>query len=325
MTTVGITLGDPAGIGYEVTAKALSSGLFNCKDVTLIGKREIFDMTAGKLGLDIAALERCGFFEVDGVHLSYSSLRHGKASREAGTVALESIKAATELALSHKVDAICTAPVHKDALLLAGSEFPDHTEILEALTSSAGVTTLYELGRLRVMLLSKHVSMRKAMELVTRENLQSHIIASDRALKYLGAGRRRIAVAALNPHAGENGLLGDEELKVIAPAIEELKGRFDVHGPISSDSVFHLGAQGMYDIILSLFHDQGHIAVKTAGYNRTVAMNIGLPFLRTAVDHGPGYDRAGLGTADETNMIEAIRATFRYADTYRREAAQPSN
>ncbi len=280
----------------------------------------MFRHTAERYGMPASLFDGYDFVEVPDGHLLPEDVKFGQVNRESGAVALRTIETAARLASEGKVDAICTAPVHKDALLLAGSRHPDHTELLAELTSSEGVTTLYELGRLRVMLLTKHVSLKEAIRLVTRDNLNRHIAFCDQALSALGSERRRIAVAALNPHAGENGHMGDDELNEIGPAVAESRGRYDVHGPLPADSVFHLAAQGDYDIVLSLFHDQGHIAVKTIGYNRTVAMNIGLPFLRTAVDHGPGFDRAGKGTADETNMIEAIRATFRYAETYRRYA-----
>lgn len=318
MSRVGITLGDPAGIGYEITAKALLSGKFALEDLVLIGNRRLFLATAAKFGIDTSSIGSVEFADVLSNGLTFENMKFGIPQRSTGELCVKTIEKGVELAMDGKIDGICTAPIHREALALAGSRFVDHTGMLASLTNSTEIASLYELQKLRTILLSRHVSMEESLKRITTENLKRHIRLADLTLTLLGAERRRIAVAALNPHGGEDGLTGDTERKEIVPAIMALKDQFDVHGPVPADVVFHYALEGRYDIVLSLFHDQAHIALKTFDFYRTVDMTIGLPFLRVSVDHGPGYDRAGTGTGIETNLVEAIGKTLQYAPIYRK-------
>lgn len=318
---IGITLGDPSGIGPEITAKALASGRFQLQGFVLFGDARSFHRTAAECGIDDSLLSNVGFVDIPSRHIT-----PGKVSAESGRVALASIEEATRMAMEGKIDGLCTGPISKEAIALAGSHFIDHTVMLESLTSSSDVTTVFETGKLRIIFLSKHLPLKEAVNAVRRDNVRRYIALADTALRCLGSKRRRIAVAALNPHSGENGLLGDEEIREISPAVEDAISEYDVHGPIPADTVFHKAAEGDFDIVLSMYHDQGHIAAKTMDFRRTVSMNIGLPFLRTSVDHGTAFDIAGKCMADETSMIEAIDKCLEYSVKYkknREKAAHP--
>lgn len=308
---IGITLGDPAGVGPEVTAKALVSGLFPLERIALVGNKAHFIQVARDQKAELDFTQLAHFIDIPS-----EKFKTGSVSGAAGSVAIRSIEEAVRLALLGDLDAICTAPISKEAIRLAGSRFIDHTTMLQELTSSKEVTTVFETGSLRIIFLTKHLPIREAINEVTAANLERCIELADRALRSLGMNRRRIAVAALNPHGGENGLLGQEELGEIVPAVEKMRGKYDVHGPIPADSVFHQAAGGYYDIVISLYHDQGHIAAKTMNFAKTISMNLGLPFLRTSVDHGTAFDIAGRGIADATSMIEAIRKCFDYSPGY---------
>lgn len=311
--SIGITLGDPAGIGPEIVAKALTRTDLNGVEATLIGSRENFEHVAQEVSLPGEIMDRIGFRDIPGGGFSM-----GRISREAGSIALRSIEAAAGMAMDGKLDGICTAPINKEAILMAGSRYKDHTDMLGALTGSDDVSTVFETRGLRIIFLSKHVSMRDAIGLITRESVYRYIMLADQALRSLGIEGGRIAVAALNPHAGENGLFGREEIEILRPAIEDASSSTRVEGPFPADSVFFRASQGEFDMVLSLFHDQGHIAAKMYDFHRTVSMNIGLPFLRTSVDHGTAMDIAGMWKADETSMAEALRKSIEYSGNYRK-------
>ncbi|WP_156519690.1 4-hydroxythreonine-4-phosphate dehydrogenase PdxA [Caldivirga sp. MU80] len=312
---VGVTLGDPAGVGYEVVAKALPKLRGLGIELTLIGNLEHFKSVISMLKINETVLDGVRLIDIPGGPFEF-----GKVQEEAGRVSLESVIKAVNLAMAGEVDAIATAPINKEAWFRAGSSYIDHTTLLQALTKSRLSLTVFETRRLRVMFLTRHMPLAEAIRDVKRANVLEGIINANRALKALGVRRGRIAVAALNPHAGEGGLLGREEIDEIAPAVEEARVKYgiDAHGPISADSVFYLAAKGQYDIVLSLYHDQGHIAAKMYDFRRTISLTLGLPFLRTSVDHGTAYDIAGKGVADETSMLEAIRKAAKYAQQYKK-------
>ncbi len=320
-TAIAITLGDPAGIGPEITAKALATGKFQLDSIVLVGSRTAFLEAAETAGLDRSLLAVSSFIDTGA-----GRIITGKISLEAGKSALLGIEKAAELAIAGKVEGICTSPINKEAIVLAGSKYIDQSTMLQGLTSSVDVSTVFETGRLRIIFMTKHMPLRDALDHITSESVKKSIRLADLALRYLGSGRRRIAVAALNPHGGEGGLLGREEKDVIAPAVQEMSSEYNVSGPIPADTVFHQAACGAYDIVVSLYHDQGHIAAKTLDFSGTVSMNIGLPFLRTSVDHGTAFDIAGRGKADATSMVEAIERCFRYAASYRdyRNSLEPA-
>ncbi len=308
---IGITLGDPAGIGPEVVAKALCKFPGVLENVIVFGNLKDFTNTINSCNLDLSILKRIEFHDIPG-----NTVSHGKAQKDAGKIALSSIKAAVKSALDDEISAICTAPINKESIIMAGSRDIDHTVMLARLTGSSHVSTVFESRRLRILFANKHIPLRQAVTGLTKIEVLEAIDMCAYALEALGSKRKRIAVAALNPHAGENGLLGNEEIEIIGPAVKERSGRFDVSGPFPADSVFYRASKGEFDIVLSLYHDQGHIAAKMLDFHGTVSMNLGLPFLRTSVDHGTAYEIAGRNMANPSSMIAAIKTTFRYAKRY---------
>ena len=311
---VGVTLGDPAGIGPEIVAKSLPHLLDSSSKITLIGNWRNFLHVLSELAIGEEIYSRFDFVDIKP---ESGEIKPGKVSPEAGEIALRSIEDATRLAMKGELTGICTAPINKEAIIQAGSRYIDHTEMLKGLTGSGDVTTVFETRNLRILFLSKHLSLKQAIESISQESVRKYIGLSDYALGMLGVENRKIAVAALNPHGGENGLFGSEETDIIRPAVEKEAVHYDVSGPYPADSVFHRAAEGEFGIVLSLFHDQGHIAAKMYDFHRTVSMNIGLPFLRTSVDHGTAFEIAGKWTANETSMVEAIDKALRYSAKYR--------
>lgn len=326
---IAITMGDPNGIGPEIVIKALSEPLVYewCRPFT-IGDAYCLARLLPELqrplhlrpidSLDEAYF-RPGFIDIiDLSHDHLETLESGTVQALAGRCAVDYIERAVELALSGQASALATAPINKEALRAAGVPHIGHTEILAALTHTPEPLTLFETNGLRVFFLSRHVSLRAACDLVTKERVSQMIRCSCEALKRLGVLDKELAVAGLNPHSGEHGLFGDEEMTAIAPAVEACRAEgYPVTGPISADSVFYLARIGHFSGVLSLYHDQGHIATKTLDFERTISLTLGLPFLRTSVDHGTAFDIAGKGLASAVSLIEAIRLASRYAPLYR--------
>ena len=210
-----------------------------------------------------------------------------------------------------------TPPINKESLKAAGVPFIGHTEILAHIANVRDPLTMFEVRGLRVFFLSRHVSLRKACDMVTYDRVLDCIERATKALARLGVSGT-MAVAGLNPHSVEHGLFGDEEMKAVTPAIEEAKRRgLDVTGPVGADSVFHLALQGRFASVLSLYHDQGHIATKTLDFERTVSITNSMPFLRTSVDHGTAFDIAGKNIASAVSMVEAVRVAAKYALHFR--------
>lgn len=309
---IGITLGDPSGIGPEIVAKALFDGEMPKHEYVLYGNWNNFQETWKKISGKDEVFQNVQFVDVPG-----ENIQPGMVSIESGRVAMESIKLATEWALDGKIKALCTAPINKEAILLAGSSYKDHTEMLASLTNSPEVLTVFEVGSLRILFLTKHVPLKVACELVTKERVYKYILLAEKTLNSMGIKSKKIAVAGLNPHSGENGHLGMEELDEIVPAIEKARTTLDVSGPFPADSVFYHASCGKYDIVLAMYHDQGHIASKMFSFYKTVSISLGLPFLRTSVDHGTAFDIAGKGIANPTSMVEAIRKCVIYGDVYK--------
>jgi 4-hydroxythreonine-4-phosphate dehydrogenase len=240
---------------------------------------------------------------------SARDIEMGQVSALAGRSAVTAIETATALAMDRRVDAVVTAPINKEAIWAAGSEHLGHTEMLGALTGAKGSDTMFVVRGLKIFFTTRHVSLLQAVQQITRERVESSIRSALVALRVFGASRPRLAVAALNPHGGENGNFGREELDQIQPAIEAVADEdADVVGPVPADSVFHQGVSGRYDGVLSQYHDQGHIASKTLDFDGTVSVTVGLPILRTSVDHGTAFDIAGSGKASHRTMLAAARA-----------------
>ena len=321
---IGITVGDPAGIGPEITVKALIKHQLNKKyrlvvfaDETVI--RQAFDYT--DLSADIHEVSHPDDFNFQSgsIHLVNENMIRetvpmGVINADCGRSVFHYVSKAIEWAMSGWIDALATAPLQKESLKQGGSPYLDHTAMCKALTQSEDATTLFMVDQLRVFFLTRHIPLREVGDAVTEDLLLKAIPRCLDYLKQLGLNEPVLAVAALNPHGGEDGLFGTEERDTIIPAIEKAKARkLRVEGPIPGDSVFHLAHEGLVDGVLSLYHDQGHIATKTLDFYRTVSLTLGLPFLRTSVDHGTAFNIAGGNIANETSMIEAIRCAVRYA------------
>lgn len=321
---VGITMGDPAGVGPEIIAKAMTHKEIyeNCNPV-VIGCKEVLEnaIKICKLKLNINIIENAhdGFYQLGSIDLvnlnniDITEMEYGKVQASCGQAAYEYILEAIRLALTKNLNAIATAPINKESFKAANVPYIGHTEILESLTNSTDPLTMFQVRDLRVFFLTRHVSLKRACELITEDKIFDFIIRSNEALKHLGVAAPKIAVAGLNPHSGEHGLFGDEEVKEIEPAIVLANAiGIDAVGPVPADSVFLFGLQGKYDAVLSLYHDQGHIATKMVDFERTISITNNLPFLRTSVDHGTAFDIAGKGTASEVSMVEAIVLAAKY-------------
>lgn len=320
MIRIGVTLGDPSGIGPEIVIKAISK--IHRKDLalTLIGNEDNLIDVAKLSGIDLSVLDRVNIVDIPGERIEF-----GKISKESGRISMKSIEYATKMALDGEIDAIATAPINKEAIILAGSKYVDHTTMFAGLTGSKKVLTIFEARKLRIIFMTKHISLLEACRSITMDLVYEYIMHSDWVLRSLGIEKGKIAVAALNPHAGDNGLFGREEIDIIAPAIKKAQEKVNVFGPYPADSVFYQATLGKYDIVLSLYHDQGHIASKMYDFYRTVSLNLGLPFLRTSVDHGTAFDIAGKGIASEISMMEAIKKAAVYALPYKKFLRSENN
>ncbi|NLV36971.1 MAG: 4-hydroxythreonine-4-phosphate dehydrogenase PdxA [Clostridiaceae bacterium] len=325
---IGIPLGDPAGIGPEIVIKALKEkSIYEACKPLVIGSLEVLKQMEDILGtgctFNVVSEPSDGLYKqgtidlVDLGNVDTKALRPGEVQAEAGRAAYEYIACVTKLAMSGKVAAIATTPINKEAIKAAGIEQAGHTEILAELTGTYDPLTMFQVRGLRVFFLSRHVPLRRACDMVTRERLIEYIERCSQAMRRLGMHDSTLAVAGLNPHNGEHGLFGDEEGSEMEPAICEAAAKgISVVGPVPADSVFHQALHGKYGAVLSLYHDQGHIATKTLDFERTISLTIGMPFLRTSVDHGTAFDIAGKGIAGAIGMQEAIRLAALYAPGY---------
>lgn len=327
---IAVPIGDPAGIGPEIVVKALNdSDVYEkCRPV-LIGDKDVIKQAIGfcdlKLDINTITDAKDGKYEagtldlIDLNNVNIGELQIGKVQALGGKAAFEYIKKSVDMAMNKEVDAIATTPINKESLKMAKINYIGHTEILADLTDTQDPLTMFEVRGMRVFFLTRHVSLRQACDLVTKEKVLDYIIRCTKALEKLGVKDGTMAIAGLNPHSGEHGLFGDEEMKEIVPAIEEAKKMgYKVEGPIGADSVFHLALQGRYNSVLSLYHDQGHIATKTLDFERTIAITNGMPILRTSVDHGTAFDIAGTGKASKISMKEAILLAAKYSPNFQR-------
>ena len=318
---VGITIGDPAGIGPEIALKAVADRnvCAICQPV-LIGSAGEIRRQAKALGLtceypvfvesELATGDEPVICDTGSLP---ASCEWGSLSAAAGQASVAAIQAGTRLCLAHQLDALATAPINKESLKLAGSPFPGHTEMLAALCGVDDVLMCFFAGNLRVFLLTIHQSLTDAIRAITKKRVIEAVGLADRELRRFGLPRPRIAVAGLNPHAGEHGLFGTEEIREIAPAIEECRRlhQLDVCGPFPADTLFVRAARGEFDAVAACYHDQGLIAVKCLAFGEAVNVTLGLPIIRTSVDHGTAFDIAGRGLADPGSLIEAIKLAAR--------------
>ncbi len=322
---IAVPLGDPAGIGPEIVAKSIADReLFKIADCIVVGDKKVVENAVKITGEDLAVnvVEdpaegewREGVLNlIDLDNIDMEKFEFGKVSGMCGKAAFGYIKKSIELAMAGKADAVATTPINKESLRAGEINFIGHTEIFGALTGTEDPLTMFETNGMRVFFLTRHLSLREMLDKITKDRIIDYVIRCTEALRRLGVTEGTMAVAGLNPHSGEHGLFGWEEVNEITPAVEELKKMgYNVAGPVPADSVFHQAALGRYNSVLSLYHDQGHIATKTLDFDRTIAITNGMPILRTSVDHGTAFDIAGKGIAGAVSMKEAIRLAAKYA------------
>ncbi|MDU8924977.1 4-hydroxythreonine-4-phosphate dehydrogenase PdxA [Pasteurellaceae bacterium LIM206] len=315
---LGITMGDGAGIGPEVIIKALADQrIYNLARPVVIGDYKIMqrasDIVKSTLKLrlisDVSEVDtKFGVIDVVDLNNLPADLPFSQVNPLAGKAAYEYIERAVQYAGNGEIHAIVTAPLNKEALHASGKMFPGHTEILATLSHTQDYSMMLVSENLRVIHVSTHVQLRKVCDLVNRERVLKVIKLADENIRILGFKQPRIAVAGLNPHCGENGMFGDEDDKEIVPAVRAAQQKgINVQGPIPPDTVFHRAVNLQeFDIVVVMYHDQGHIPIKLLGFDSGVNVTVGLPFIRTSVDHGTAFPIAGTGIADSKSMTEAL-------------------
>ncbi|MBZ5620298.1 MAG: 4-hydroxythreonine-4-phosphate dehydrogenase PdxA [Acidobacteriia bacterium] len=314
LPVIGLTMGDPAGIGPEVVLKALADpALRSIANWVVIGDARVIGMaerTTG-VGLSNARLHDTGALA------GYENFSFGRLDARCGAAGVEYVRIATELCLNGGADAMVTAPLNKEAVTLTGMPFSGHTEYIAELCGAAESRMLLASERLATVHVSTHVPLRHACDLNTQRILRT-IELGNEAMKLLGFETPRIAVCGLNPHAGEHGLFGDEDERFIAPAIEAARAAgMQSSGPHAGDTVFLQASRGAYDLVVAMYHDQGHIPMKLIDFEGTVNISLGIPVIRTSVDHGTAFDIAGKNLANPRSMKQAMRMAARMATTRR--------
>lgn len=327
---IALTMGDPAGIGAEISLKALLEPEVYaiCRPLvigTLTVLEQMRDVLQSAQRLQPVAVPTAGQYVPGTVDVLDLSTEHpgpfplGVATKEGGAAAVAYVERAIALAMAGEIDAIATAPLNKEAMRAAGFPYDGHTELLAVKTGTKVYTMMLASGDFRVFHVSTHVSLRGAIERAKKGRVLQVIELAYREIERLGVAAPRLAVAGLNPHAGEHGLFGDEEIHEIGPAVEEARARgWNVSGPWSPDTVFARAKRGEFDGVVAMYHDQGHIPFKMTEFEMGVNVTVGLPIIRTSVDHGTAYDIAGKGVADPKNMVQAVRLA---ADMARRRLA----
>jgi len=317
---VAITMGDAAGVGPEIIVKALADPVvYSLARPVVIGDRSRLARAAAIAGVAVSiatvtgpgdASFQPGRIDCIDVGLIPEELPFGRVSAQAGEAAFRYLERAVALAKSGEIDAICTAPLNKEALHAAGHRYPGHTELLAALTGTEEVSMMLTAPNLRVIHCTTHVGLVEAIARIDAPLVERTIRRGHDALVRAGIAAPRIAVCAINPHAGENGLFGNgEEEARIAPAVRAVRAAgIDAMGPLAADTVFFRAVRGDFDLVVAMYHDQGHCPVKVLGLESGVNITVGLPLIRTSVDHGTAFDIAGTGTADERSLIGAIEA-----------------
>jgi len=335
---IGITMGDPSGIGPEISLKAFAKeDLYKrCKPL-LVGDKSVVDFYLAKhpecnLQVNVITTASEGIYQFGTIDLidmntvDIAELPIGEVSKMGGNAAFQYVKKVIEMALAKEIDATVTNPLNKEALNSAGHHYAGHTEIYAKLTNTDKYTMMLADGNLRVVHVSTHVSLRQACDLVTKARVLDVIRIADTACKKLGITNPRIAVAGLNPHCGENGLFGEEEINEIDPAVQAARDEgINAFGSLPADTVFSKANGGMYDIVVAMYHDQGHIPLKLLGFVydqetqnwkavQGVNITLNLPIIRTSVDHGTAFDQAGKWTASEASLENAIDYAIRLAE-----------
>jgi len=322
---IGVTMGDPSGIGPEIILKSFSDAEISNSRIVVIGDFNIMKSAYDMLKISSFRLNRtdeisdCIFGNevlniLDLGLMETSQLLTGKVNAASGSAAFESLKKAIGLANNKDIDAIATAPLNKEAIHLAGHNYAGHTEILAELTNTRDYAMLLHDKKLSVIHVSTHISLLEAVTALKRERIEKVIQLADYSMKRLLGRSPAIAVAGLNPHAGENGLFGNEEIREIIPAIKNMKAKgFNVEGPVPPDTVFLKAVNGLFDVVVAMYHDQGHIPLKLLGFCTGVNITVGLPFIRTSVDHGTAFEIAWSGKAGEESMVQAIKLAVKLA------------
>jgi len=308
---IAITMGDPAGVGPEICLKGLRDpALYAQAEWAIVGDKALLAAEAKRCGLE-EILHRVEV--VDPGALGGHIVEAGRLSAECGAAAVEYVRAATEMCLRGETDAMVTAPLNKEAVSMSGRPFSGHTEYIAELCGAEDPCMLLSNEKLSVVHVSTHISLRRATEL-TRERIIRTIELGHEAMRWMGREQPRIAVCGLNPHAGEHGLFGREDEETIRPAIEEARARGILCvGPTAPDTTFLDGVRGKYDLVVAMYHDQGHIPMKLIDFEQTVNISLGIPIIRTSVDHGTAFDIAGQNKADARNMESALRMALRMA------------
>lgn len=323
-----IPMGDPAGVGPEIIIKTLRDKKVTDMAVCVI----VGDLKILKKAMEVTNIQlkvNCitsvseakdeyswlNLFDLNNVVMD--EFQWGEVSAMCGKAAFEYIEKSIQLANSGEVDAVTTTPINKEALKAAEIPYIGHTEIFGDLTNTEDPLTMFETHDMRVFFLTRHLSLRCMIDMIKKDRIIDYVVRCKEALECLGVADGTMAIAGLNPHNGEHGLFGDEDILEIEPAVKALQEMgYDVVGPIGADSVFHLCLTGKYNSVLSLYHDQGHIATKTLDFNKTIAVTNGMPILRTSVDHGTAFDIAGKGSVSEISLIEAIAVAEKYAKSF---------
>jgi 4-hydroxythreonine-4-phosphate dehydrogenase len=321
---VAITMGDAAGIGPEITVKSLADPRTTEWCIPfVIGDARVLERAMAATGTRLAvrrltaagdASGTAGTLDVlDDAAIDMSTHRWGQVDPHYGEAAVRWTKQAGKLALAGEIDAMVSAPLNKEAMHAAGYPYEGQTEVLGELTASRPAMVMV-VDRMRLMLFTNHMALRAVCDYLRTDRVLDRLVLADAALRDMGIASPRIAVAGLNPHAGESGAFGREELDAIVPAIEAARARgIDAQGPFPADTVFLKAREGVYDLTLALYHDQGLMAVKLVGFGRVVTLLIGLPLIRTSTGHGTAFDIAGKNVADHTNLLEAVRVAAEVA------------
>ncbi|MFJ5386199.1 D-threonate 4-phosphate dehydrogenase [Pectobacterium sp. 21LCBS03] len=322
---IAVTMGDPAGIGPEIIIKSLAEGELSSASAVVVGcvqtMRRILALNiVPAVELKIIDKPADAVFAPGVINMidepleDPQALKPGVVQAQAGDLAYRCIKKATELAMAGEVHAIATAPLNKEALHSAGHLYPGHTELLAKLTNSRDYAMVLYTDKLKVIHVSTHIALRKFLDTLNRDRVETVIDMADVFLKRVGFTHPRIAVAGVNPHAGENGLFGDEEIKIVSPSVEAMKAKgIDVYGPCPPDTVYLQAYEGQYDMVVAMYHDQGHIPLKLLGFYDGVNITAGLPFIRTSADHGTAFDIAWTGKAKSESMAISIQLAMQLA------------
>ncbi len=322
---VAITMGDAAGIGPEVVAKALTDPeIYRICRPLVIGAGVVMQKALNLIKVKMVLGEVKEVTDAGGVsntldildlhNLDEKEVTVGQICKACGKASVEYIIKAAQLALHKSIDALVTAPINKEATRLAGYGELGHLELLAHYTNTGEYATMLATGPLRTVHLTTHYSLRDALDHVTKENILNRLKLTHASFQSWGFKNPRIGVAALNPHGGEGGILGREEIEQIAPAVKAaIEMGIDARGPYPADSIFNRAIKGEFDAVLAMYHDQGHIPIKVYGFEKSISVALGLPFIRTSVDHGTAFDIAGKGIAEAESMKEAIRTAVSLA------------